>query len=56
MTEYKHPGPETPEEIWEAKINTLEARIEKLKNVIYNYLEAGSNIALSTVKANLKSV
>jgi len=34
----------------------LNERIEKLKKVIYDYLEAGSNIALASVKANLKSV
>ena len=31
-------------------------RIEKLKNVVGDYLELGSNISMSTVKANLKSV
>ena len=31
-------------------------RIDKLKKVVGDYLEAGSNIALASVKANLKSV
>jgi len=35
---------------------TVNARINKLREVIFNYLEAGSSIALSSVKANLKSV
>jgi len=34
----------------------LNERIEKLKKVVGDYLEAGSNIALASVKANLKSV
>jgi len=31
-------------------------RIEAIKQVILNYLEASSNIALATVKANLKNI
>ena len=37
-------------------INSLNDRINKIKEAIYNYLEAGSSIALSSVKANLRSI
>ena len=50
-------------ERFEGIINRIEqldkfycARMEHLKKVIADYLEAGSNIALASVKANLKSV
>lgn len=39
-----------------ARINIINERIEHLKKVISDYLEAGSNIALASIKANLKSV
>ena len=38
------------------KLIELEARFKKLTEVIYNYLEAGSSIALSSVKAALKNI
>ena len=34
----------------------VQKRFEALKNVVYSYLEAGSSIALASVKANLKNV
>jgi len=34
----------------------MNARFEALKQVVYNYLEAGSSMALAGVKAQLKSV
>jgi len=37
-------------------LSALEHRFNKLTEVIYNYLEAGSSIALSSVKAALKNV
>lgn len=37
-------------------VNELKERFEKLKDVLYNYIEMGSNINLGTVKAALKSV
>jgi len=49
---------ETEKEIKGLKfeIQTLKERLEALKLVLYNYLEAGCNIALSSVKANLKNL
>ena len=38
------------------KLTAINARFEALKQVIYNYLEAGSSMALAGVKAQLKSV
>jgi len=37
-------------------INMLNDRMNKIKDVLFNYLEASNNMALSSVKANLKSV
>lgn len=37
-------------------INALNERMNRLRAVMYDYLEAGSSIALSTVKANLRSI
>jgi len=34
----------------------LNKRIDKIKDVLYSYLEYGSSIGLSSIKANLKSV
>jgi uncharacterized Zn finger protein len=34
----------------------LAARLERLKSVIYAYLEADSSMALSSIKANLKTI
>lgn len=47
------------EELWEEtaiRVKILEERFKKLTEVIYNYLEAGSSIALSSVKAALKNI
>ena len=38
------------------KIEQMKERIDKLREIIFAYMEAGSNIALSSVKANLKSI
>jgi len=44
----------------EMRLNMLnqivEARFEKIKEVLVGYLETAGNIALSTVRANLKNV
>jgi hypothetical protein len=37
-------------------LNALNERMNKLRDVIYNYLEASSNIGLSSIKANLRSI
>jgi len=37
-------------------LEVIDTRFKKLTEVIYNYLEASSSIALSAVKANLKSI
>ena len=37
-------------------LSALEHRFKKLTEVIYNYLEASSSIALSSVKAALKNI
>lgn len=34
----------------------MDFRIDKIKDVVFAYMEAGSSISLATVKANLKSV
>ena len=34
----------------------MDSRIDKIKDVVFNYMEAGSSISLASVKANLKSV
>ena len=34
----------------------IDLRIEHLKNVIMNYLEAGSSMSMASVRANLKNV
>jgi len=35
---------------------TTTARINKFRDVVYSYLEYGSSMGLSSVKANLKNV
>lgn len=47
------------DKIWshlEVLDKVVNQRIEKLKKVVGDYLELGSNISMATVKANLKSV
>jgi len=43
-------------QILQERMDRQAARIDALAKIIYNYLEAGSSMALAGVKAQLKSV